>query len=195
MRYCLNCGTENPSEPCELCGLTEQLAVLVFRRRLVFLTGIFLLGSVAFLPAAQRYPALELDDMFVFLGVVAAVALGLAILLDQRARRHQPLETTRRIFRSLVPLPWMLAALLFVNGRFDSSKPVVEVTRVESRFTMPGLVRPHRLIVLSWRSGRRIERVPVDEDDYSRFRPGDAVEVRIQQGLIGIPWVYSVLRH
>jgi hypothetical protein len=35
----------------------------------------------------------------------------------------------------------------------------------------------------------------VDEDDYSRFRPGDAVEVRVAPGLVGIPWVYSVLRH
>lgn len=40
----------------------------------------------------------------------------------------------------------------------------------------------------------RVERLPVDEDDYSRFRPGDGVEVRVAPGLVGIPWVYSVLR-
>lgn len=195
MRYCLNCGTENPAEPCELCGFTEQLAEFVFRRRLVYLTGIFLLGAVAFFPAVQGYPPLELDNMLVFLGVIAAVTLAFSIILDRRARRHQPLEILRRIFRGLLPLPWMLSILLYTNGRFDHSPPAVELTRVVSKFTMPGLVRPRRLIVQSWRPGQRIERVPVDEDDFTRFAPGDVVEVRVQPGLVGIPWVYSVLRH
>jgi hypothetical protein len=195
IRYCLNCGAENPSEPCDLCGFTEQLAAFVFRRRLVYLTAIFLLGTIAFLPAVHSYPPLELDGMLVFLGVVAAIALGTAIVLDLRARRGQQLEGLRRIFRGLLPLPWMLSVLLYVNGRFDTSHPTIAVTHVVSRFTMPGLVRPHRLIVQSWRPGNRLERLPVDEDDYSRFHTGDAVEVRVAPGLVGIPWVYSVLRH
>jgi len=195
MRYCLNCGAESPSEPCDLCGFTEQLAALVFRRRLVYITAIFLLGTVAFLPATQSYPPLDLDSMLVFLGVVAAVTLGLAIVLDLRARRGHPLEALRRIFRGLLPLPWVLSALLFVNGRFDHTAPDVAVARVVSKFTMPGLVRPHRLIVRSWRENGRLERLPVDEDDYARFRPGDVVEVRVAPGAAGIPWVYSVLRH
>jgi len=195
MHTCLNCGAESPAEPCDLCGFTEQLAALVFRRRLVYITAIFLLGTVAFLPATQRYPPLDLDGMLVFLGVVAALTLGLAVALDFRARRGQPLEAPRRVFRGLLPLPWVLSVLLFANGRFDKSQPEVAVTRVVSRFTMPGLVRPHRLIVRSWRESGHLERVPVDEDDYSRFRPGDSVEVRVEPGLAGIPWVYSVLRH
>jgi len=195
MRYCLNCGAEDPAEPCDSCGMTGQLAALVFRRRLVYLTAIFLLGTMAFLPAAQYYPPLELDQMLVFLGVVAAVTLVLAIVLDQRARRGQTLEGMRRVFRGLLPLPWMLSVLLFVNGRFDDSPPSIAVTHVISKFTMPGLVRPHRLIVRSWRPDDRLERLPVDEDDYSRFSPGDTVDVRVAPGLVGIPWVYSVLRH
>jgi hypothetical protein len=51
------------------------------------------------------------------------------------------------------------------------------------------------LIVTSWRPGQRIERVPVEEDDFARFRPGDSVEILVQPGLVGIPWIYSVLRH
>jgi len=195
MRYCLNCGAENPTEPCEVCGLTRQLAAFIFRRRLVYLTAIFLLGTMAFLPAAQNYPPLELDQMLVFLGVVAAVALLLAVVLDQRARTGRPLEALRRIFRALLPLPWMLSLLLYVNGRFDKSQPAIAVTHVVSKFTMPGLVRPHRLIVRSWLPDGRVERLPVNEDDYSRFRAGDAVDVHVAPGLAGIPWVYSVLRH
>ncbi len=195
MRYCLNCGAENPPEPCENCGLTMQLAAFIFRRRLVYFTAIFLLGTMAFLPAAKDYPPLELDQMLVFLGVVAALTLLLAVVLDQRARRGQSLEALRRIFRALLPLPWMLSLLLFVNGWLDKTPPMIAVTHVVSKFTMPGLVRPHRLIVQSWRATGRLERLPVDEDDYSRFRAGDAVEVRVAPGLAGIPWVYSVLRH
>jgi hypothetical protein len=195
MRYCLNCGAEDPAEPCGLCGMTGQLAAFVFRRRLVYLTAIFLLGTMAFLPAAQYYPPLELDQMLVFLGVVAAGALVLAIVLDRRARRGQTLEALRRVFRGLLPLPWMLSVLLFVNGRFDHAPPAIAVTHVVSKFTMPGLVRPHRLIVRSWRPDGRLERLPVDEYDYSRFSPGDTVDVRVEPGLVGIPWVYSVLRH
>jgi hypothetical protein len=194
MRHCLNCGAEEPAEPCALCGFTEQLAAFVFRRRLVYLTAIFLLGAMAFLPAAQSYPPLDLDSMLVFLGVVSAISLGLAILMDFRARRNQPLEVYRRIFRGLLPLPWMLSLLLYANGRFDGSAPAGHTAVVVSRFTMPGLVRPHRLIVRSWRPDMLVERLPVDEDDYSRFRPGDNVEVRVAPGLVGIPWVYSVLR-
>jgi len=195
IRYCLNCGAENPSEPCDLCGLTEPLAALVFRRRLLYLTAIFLLGTIAFLPAVRDYPPIELDGMLVFLGIVSAIAFGVAIVLDLRARRGQPLESLRRVFRGLLPLPWMLSVLLFVNGRFDTASPAIAVTHVVSKFTMPGLVRPHRLIVQSWRPGNRVERLPVDEDDFSRFHAGDAVEVRVAPGLVGIPWVYSVLRH
>ena len=195
MHHCLNCGAENPPEPCDHCGLTLQLAAFVFRRRLVYLTAIFLLGAMAFLPAAKDYPPLELDQMLVFLGVVAAVELLLAVVLDTRARRGQPLEAWRRVFRALLPLPWMLSLLLYVNGRFDKAQPSVVMTHVVSKFTMPGLVRPHRLIVHSWRANGRLERLPVVEDDYSRFHPGDAVDVRVAPGFVGIPWVYSVLRH
>ncbi len=195
MGYCLNCGAEDPSEPCGLCGLTGQLAAFVFRRRLVYLTAIFLLGTVAFLAATQFYPPLELDQMLVFLGAVAAAALVLAIVIDQRARRGMALEALRRVFRGLLPLPWMLSVMLLVNGWFDHSPPAIAVTHVVSKFTMPGLVRPHRLIVRSWRPDGRLERLAVDEDDYSRFSPGDTVDVRVAPGLVGIPWVYSVLRH
>jgi hypothetical protein len=194
-RCCLNCGAESPHEPCDSCGFTASLSTFVFRRRLLYLTAVFLLGALVFLPVTRYYPPLELDAMMIFLGVVAAATLFLAVELDRRARHKSDLEVLRRIFRSLLPVPWLLASLVFVNGRFDTEPSAGHVTRVVGKFTMSGLTHPHRLIVVSWRPERRIERVPVDEDDYIRFRPGDTVEVRTQSGLVGIPWVYSVLRH
>ncbi len=178
-----------------MCGLALPLSEFVFRRRLLYGTAIFLLGSLTFFPVTNYYPPLEADGMMIFLGLVAAAGVVLAVFLDRRARSAENVEVLRRIFRGLLPIPWLLSLLLVLNGRFDSSTPAREVTRVVSKFSMPGLVHHRRLIVYSWRQGQRYERVPVDEDDFTRFRPGDSVEIRVQQGLVGIPWVYTVLRH
>jgi hypothetical protein len=48
-------------------------------------------------------------------------------------------------------------------------------------------------VVTSWRSGG-YERIYVTEDDFARFDIGEAVQVRVQEGLVGVPWVYGVYR-
>jgi amino acid transporter len=192
MTRCPNCGASRSSQVCEVCGLEERAAALAFRRRLMNHTAILLVGALAFLPAGHLYPPLELDAMLIFVGVLFFLTLAMAVWLDFRARRHRPLELLRRIFRALVPVPWLLAALVFLNGQFDSAPPVNRVTRVVGKFTMPGTLRSSRLMVISWREGRRYERVPVTREDFLRFERGDAVEVRMREGFLGIPWVYGV---
>jgi hypothetical protein len=59
---------------------------------------------------------------------------------------------------------------------------------------MPGVIRTYRLIVVSWRSEERVERVFVARDDYDRFQPGEAVVVQVSRGVAGIPWIYGVYR-
>jgi hypothetical protein len=59
---------------------------------------------------------------------------------------------------------------------------------------MRGPIPSRRLVVTSWREGRRLERVSVSLEDYDRFQPGDAIVVRAGEGLVGIPWVYGVYR-
>jgi len=194
VKRCLDCGGEVVAGQCAACGLTTVAAELLFRRRLLNRTAVFLLGAVAFVAAGHFYPPLELDAMLIFIGVVFFVTLGLAIWLDRRGRRTGRVEIPKRIYYALVPIPWLLAVLLFVNGRFDSEPPVSRVVEVVGKFTMPGTLRSSRLVVRSWRPGRRVERVPVTRDDYLRFQRGDVIEVREQGGLVGIPWVYSVHR-
>ncbi|MGH9861029.1 MAG: hypothetical protein ACRD5F_13495 [Candidatus Acidiferrales bacterium] len=169
-------------------------AELAFRRRLISLTVIFLLGALAFLPASHYYPPLELDAMLILIGVIFFLTLGLAALLDLRARRHLEIEAWKRLFRGLVPVPWLLAAVLFVNGSLDHEPPKSLHAAVVGKFRMPGLLRVHRLVVTSWREGRSYERLYVSTDDFARFQVGDAVQVRVQAGLVGIPWVYGVYR-
>lgn len=166
----------------------------MLRRRLLLRTAWFLVGAVAFLPASQIYPPLELDAILIFVGVLFFLVLALAVWIERRAWRHKEVEALKRIYFGFVPVPWLLAGLLFANGKFDTAPPTRRVAPVVGKFSMPGVLRGSRLVVLSWRDGRRLERLPVDRDDYDRFQRGDTVVVQVQDGVVGIPWVYGVYR-
>lgn len=195
MTRCLDCGSERNTDQCPFCGLTSAAAGVMFRRRLMRRTGIFLLGSLAFPYVSQIYPPLDLDLILIFFGGIFFGALTLAIILERRARNHQEIELMKRVYHGFIPLPWILAATLFINGRFDSQKSVVYYpTAVVGRFNMKGIVKgSRRLVVRSWRAGR-VERLAVDLDDFDRFQEGDAVIVGVGPGALGIPWYYGVYR-
>jgi len=196
MTRCLDCGSERTADQCSACGLTSAAAEVMFRRRFLKRTIFFLAGSLAFPYVSQIYAPLDLDLMLVFFGVIFFVALAFAVVLDRRARNRQDLEVLKRIYAGFIPLPWILAATLLLNGRLDSQKNLTyHPTTVDSRYNMRGVVRgTRRLFVHSWREGQKIERLAVDEDDYDRFRPGDAVVVGVEPGALGIPWYFAVYR-
>jgi hypothetical protein len=176
--------------------LTSAAAEVMFRRHLVTRTAIFLLGSLAFPYVSQVYPPLDLDLMLVFFGLIFFGVLFLAVTLERRARNRKEIEILKRIYSGFIPLPWILAATLFINGRVDSAKNLVYYPSVvEGRFNMRGVVHgSRRLLVNSWRPGQRIERLAVDADDFDRFHDGDFVEVAVEPGGLGIPWYYGVYR-
>ncbi|HKS66019.1 MAG TPA: hypothetical protein VJR26_02180 [Candidatus Acidoferrales bacterium] len=192
MTRCLNCGAERARDVCDSCGLPSATAELLLRKRLLNRTAVFLLGAIAFVAASGRYPALELDGILIFIGVLFFLTLALAIWVERRALRHQEVEAMKRVYYGLVPVPWLLALVLLANGAFDNAHPQVERTRVIGKFSMPGPLPIHRLIVASWRDDHSIERLAVTRDDFDRFNTGDSVIVRIGGGLIGIPWVAGV---
>lgn len=196
MTRCLDCGAERLADQCPSCGLTSAAAELVFRKRLIYRTLIFLAGSLCFPYVSQVFPPLDLDLMLVFFGVLFFIGLTLAVILDRLARRHAEIEVLKRIFSGFVPLPWILTIILFVNGKFDSPKNIEYIpATVRDTFYMKGIIRgSRRLVVGSWRSGRKLERIAVEADDYDRFRVGDSLEVAIEPGVAGIPWVYGVYR-
>ncbi|HVO57852.1 MAG TPA: hypothetical protein VMT51_09180 [Dongiaceae bacterium] len=168
----------------------------MFRKRLLKQTMFFLAGSLLFPYVTPIYPPLDLDLMLVFFGLLFFVALAIVAVLDRRARKHQEIEILKRVYAGFVPLPWILAAAILLNGKLDTSSKVVYVPeRVQGKFVMKGLVRgSRRLVVPSWRPGQKVERVAVDADDFDRFRVGDNIEVAVQPGVLGIPWVYGVYR-
>jgi hypothetical protein len=196
MTRCLDCGSQRTTDQCPSCGLTSAAAEVMFRRRLVFRTAVFLLGSLAFPYVSQICPPLDIDAMLVFFGMIFFGVLFLAVILERRARNRQEIEVLKRIYAGFIPLPWILAATLFINGRLDAQKNVVFYpTAVEARFNMKGIVRgSRRLLVRSWRDGQHIERLAVDADDFDRFREGDSVSVGVAPGALGIPWYYGVYR-
>src|SRR4029077_17260010 len=196
MTRCLDCGSPRTADQCPSCGLTSVAAELLFRRRLVARTAIFLVGSLAFPYVSQIYAPLDLDLMLVFFGLLFFAALTIAVVLERRARQHEELEVLKRIYAGLIPLPWILAATLFVNGRLDSQKNLAYYpTSVVSKFNMKGIVRgSRRLLVDSWRPGPRVERLGVTADDFDRFQDGDTVVVAVEPGALGIPWYFGVYR-
>lgn len=194
MIHCLDCGAERHSDQCPACGLTTAAAEVVLRRRLVRRTAWFLVGAVLFVPASQVFPPIALDSILIFMGVIFFAALSLGYWIEHRAKHHQEVEVMKRIYFGLTPVPWVLAAMLFMNGRFDSSVPRTEPAVVIGKVSVAGLPRGYRLVVTSWRGNRSIERVPVPRDDFDRFHPGDEVIVIVKDGLASIPWVYAVRR-
>ena len=168
----------------------------MFRRRFVKRTAVFLVGSLAFPYISQIFPPLDVDLMLVFFGVVFFAALTLAVILDRRARNRQEVEILKRIYSGFIPLPWILAATLLVNGKLDSPKNInYQPATIIGRYNMPGIVRgTRRLFVRSWREGQKYERLAVDPDDYDRFKAGDSVVVAVEPGALGIPWYYGIYR-
>ncbi len=192
----MDCGAPRDSDQCPACGLTSEAAELLFRRRLLLQTALFLAGSLLFPYVSQIYAPLDLDAMLVFYGLVFFVALTIAVFLDRRAHAHQEIEVLKHLFTGLIPIPFILATALLLNGRLDSSKDVsYRPATVLDRYQMKGVVRgTRRLIVHSWRQGRRFERLPVDSDDFDRFQVGDRIVVGTEPGALGIPWFYGVYR-
>ncbi|PYU33273.1 MAG: hypothetical protein DMG31_09275 [Acidobacteria bacterium] len=166
----------------------------MLRRRLVRRTALFLVGAIIFVPASQVFPPLEEDGILIFVGLLFFLVLGLGLWMVNRASRGHEIEIIKRVYFGLLPVPWILAALLFINGKFDADPPRPERVSVVGKFSMPGFLRTQRLVVTSWREGRAIERLQVNRDDYGRFRPGDSVIVEVESGVVGIPWVYAVYR-
>lgn len=191
-KRCLNCDAVLTGPVCEQCELTPAAASLVLRRKLILRTGMFLLGSLAFLAAAYRFPPLEMDSMLVFCGVIFFVGLALAVWVERGALRGSGIEIRKRIFMALVPIPWLLAGLLVVNAKLDDSPVHDWETRVVEKFSMSAMVPTRRLVVVSWRNGHRYEHVPVSQAEYSEFHVGQTVVVEIRSGLAGIPWVAGV---
>src|ERR1700733_11763087 len=196
MTRCLNCGSERKGDECPSCGLTSSIAELVFRPRFMKRTAVFLAGSLLFPYISQLYPPLDLDWMLVFFGLIFFIGLTVAVFVDRGARNGKDIEVLKRIYAGFIPLPWILAATLFVNGRLDNAKNIVyHPTAVVGRFNMKGLVRgSRRLFVRSLRPGQKVERLAVDTDDFDRFNVGDLVEVAVEPGALGIPWYYGVYR-
>lgn len=196
MTRCLNCGSEREADVCPSCGLTSSIAELVFRPRFMKNTAVFLLGSLLFPYVSQIYPPLDIDWMLVFFGIIFFVGLTVAVFLDRGARNGKDIEVLKRIYAGFIPLPWILAATLFLNGKLDAPKNVAYYpTTVQSKFNMRGIVRgSRRLVVRSARPGQKFERLAVDADDFDRFHEGDTVVVGVASGALGIGWFYGVYR-
>ena len=90
----------------------------------------FLVGIILFVAASQVYPALELDSILIFGGLVFFCSLALGYWIDYRARKRQEVEAMKRIYFGMIPVPWIFAGiLLFLNreiGHFASDTNLLQ---------------------------------------------------------------------
>ncbi len=194
MTRCLDCGSERAADQCPACGLTSAAAEVVLRGRLVKRTAFFLVGIIIFVTATQVYPPLEIDAIQIFGGAVFFLSLALGYWIDYRARKHQEVEAMKRIYFGMIPVPWIFAGMLFLNGRLDNSRPIHIPAAVAGKVATGAIPRSRRLIVTSWRYGHRFEHIAVDQNDFDRFQRGDDIVIQVQKGEFDIPWVYGVFR-
>ena len=194
MTRCLDCGSERTS-------ISARPAVSLPRPRNWWCGGgwcaepqFFLVGIIVFVGASQVFPPLELDSILIFGGLVFFLSLALGYWIDFRARKRQEIEVMKRIYFGMIPVPWIFAGLLFLNGKLDTSRPIRIPATVVGKFATGGLPRSRRLVVTSWRYGRAIERIAVDQNDFDRFQPGDDIMIQMQKGEFSVPWVYGVFR-
>lgn len=192
MTRCLNCGAEREAEVCQACGLGSSAAEVLLRRQMMNRTGIFLLGAIAFVASSGQYPPLELDRILIFIGMLFFLTLGLAMWLERRAQKHVEVEALKRVYYGLIPVPWLLAGLLLMNGAFDRGPTRTVESHVMGKFAMRGPLPTRRLVVRSWRDLDGLERLSVDRLDYDLFSTGDPIRVKVGGGLVGIPWVAGV---
>jgi len=194
MTRCLNCGADRESDICDVCGLGAAAAELALRRRLLNRTAVFLLGAIAFVSLSGRYPPLDLDGILIFVGLLFFVTLAIGMVVERRALRHSEVEGIKRLYYALIPVPWLLTFILVGNGLLDRAPAEIHNARVISRFSMSGPLPSRRLVVQSWRSDHRFERVPATRFDLDRFHAGDDIVIHVKGGLIGIPWVEGISR-
>ena len=194
MTRCLDCGADRTADQCTACGLTSAAAELVVRRRLVRRTAFFLVGIIVFIAASQVFPALEIDAILIFAGLIFFFSLALGYWIDVRARKRLEVEAMKRVYFGMISVPWIFAAMLFLNGKLDTSRPIRVHATIVGKFSTNGLPRSRRLVVTSWRGSRPIERLAVDQNDYDRFQRGDDIVVQAQKGAFGLPWVNGVYR-
>jgi len=152
--------------------------------RMVFLAGVFALV----LCVSRPYPLLDGGATTIWL---LALCLCAGVILFGTPRDAAILS--RDI--ALPMLPWLLAAALLANGAFDSSQEILHQASVVR--TVYGR-RGSRLIVPSWRSGKRTESLYLDRfllfGHRGFYFPGQPVTVSTRSGALGMPWVSRISR-
>src|SRR6202023_3969854 len=111
MTRCLDCGADRTADQCPACGLTSSAAELVVRRRLVRRTAFFLVGIIIFVLASQVFPALEIDAILIFAGLIFFFSLALGYWIDVRARKRLEVEAIKRVYFGMVPVSWLFARM------------------------------------------------------------------------------------
>ncbi len=197
MTRCLDCGSERTTDQCPSCGLTSAAAEVMFRRRSVFRTAIFLLGSLAFPYVSQIFPPLDIDLMLIFFGVIFFTALFLGGHSGAARAQSKGNRSLKAHLHGIHP-----AAL---DSRGDALRE--RAARQREKHRLPPY-RRCRSIQYEGIGARYAPACRCGPGGRGRptsvwlwtpttsiaFNVGDLVEVAVEPGALGIPWYYGVYR-
>jgi hypothetical protein len=123
--------------------------------------------------------------------IVCAFLISAVLRLSSLVQRQPGKDFGRRRTISTwagLALP-LIAILLFLNGRLDSSpRRVVRATVIGKTAPIGTREAQYGIRVTSWRPGRRSEDLNVGSRVFARAVLGKGVTVELHKGFLGLPW-------
>lgn len=160
----------------------------------IFDSLILAAGLITFLIGMKRY--LTLDSMFIYSlrysipAFIAFLALSFLILRGRTGAVYFFLLITLCSIFSFVFLSW--GGTLFINGYFDNSDPVKNVTSVMSKSLSKGSKSTtYRVSLTSWRKKSGYENIEVGAGWYNNLKPGDRLRIVTREGRLDFEWIVS----
>ncbi len=162
--------------------------------KLPVLTTLFLI-SVGFAGGFYRYkPLCDHEILLVGFKVLTLIIIlytAFVLLLVGASTLGQRV-ILKTLFVCLVCTPFIsLFFLMWLNGRFDSSKPeVIRDTIARKYYLIRG---GHRILLSELHKSRWCDSLSVSEGFYMKAKVGDKVEYEVKRGFLGVPWLYRGL--
>ncbi len=151
-------------------------------------TGLFFPSLVLCLRAMLDFNLLEYGNAWKLTLLVAAIFMTL-LLVQSREFVFQSLKDYGlAAFFAVLAVAYGFGLVVTLNGAFDKSKPSLYPAQVISKRISSGKSTTYYLRLTPWGPQKESDDVTVSKQLYNRLRQGDAVNVGLWKGWLGIPW-------
>jgi hypothetical protein len=93
------------------------------------------------------------------------------------------------IFASILSLGWIIES----NVNLDQSPVSCHSTFVQDKHISRGKYTSYTLTVAAWDAQEEVYKLDVGAATYHRFEVGEAIQLGVKEGFLGIPWMTDVV--